>query len=57
MSSVDPAKITEFLNQIGKDVRRMRVLIVDRHSSARNSLRFILSSLGISTVHNAGTTA
>ena len=57
MSSVDPAKITEFLNQIGKDVRRMRVLIVDRHSSARNSLRFILSSLGIGTVHNAGTTA
>ena len=35
----------------------MRVLLVDRHTSARNTLRIILSSLGITAVHNAGTAA
>ncbi|MFZ4535226.1 response regulator, partial [Propionivibrio sp.] len=36
---------------------RMRVLLVDRHPSARKSMRIILSNLGISAVHNAGTSA
>jgi FimV-like protein len=31
------------------------VLIVDRHSGARNSLRILLSTLGITSVHNAAT--
>ena len=31
----------------------MRVLLIDRHNSARNSLRIILSTLGVTAVHNA----
>ena len=46
----------ELINRIGKDFERMRVLLVDRHSGARNSLRIILSTLGIGTIHNAETT-
>ena len=35
----------------------MRVLLVDRHTSARNTLRINLSTLGVTAVHNAGTAA
>ncbi len=35
----------------------MRVLLVDRHTTARNSLRIILSTLGVSAVHSAGSSA
>ena len=41
--------------ELRRELERMRVLIIDRHSSARNSLRAILSTLDISAIHNAGT--
>lgn len=34
------------MHRIGKELPRMRVLLVDRHASARNTLRMILSTLG-----------
>jgi FimV-like protein len=42
---------------MGKSLERLRVLIVDQHSGARNSLRILLSTLGITSVHNAATSA
>ena len=45
------------LKDLRKDLERMRALIIDRHSSARNSLRIILSTLDITAIHNAGTSA
>ncbi len=35
----------------------MRVLLVDRHSSARNSLRVILSTLGLTSIHHAASSS
>lgn len=49
--------IADIQHRLGKELARMRVLLVDRHASARNSMRIILSSLGITAVHNAGTSA
>ena len=43
--------------KITKDLARMRVLLVDRHTTARNSMRIILSTLGVKAIHNAGTSA
>ncbi len=40
-----------------KNFDSMRVLIIDRHSNARSTLRIILSTLGIVAVHNAATSA
>ena len=57
MGVPDSNNTSELLKKLGKDLERMRVLIIDRHSSARNSLRIILSTLDISAIHNAGTTA
>ncbi|MDR0378904.1 MAG: response regulator, partial [Candidatus Accumulibacter sp.] len=36
-----------------KSFGRLRALIVDRNSNARNSLRILLSTLGITSVQNA----
>lgn len=47
----------ELLHKLGKELPRKRVLIVDRHPHARNSLRMMLSTLGITSVHGAGTSA
>ena len=57
MGVPDSINTSELLKKLGKDLERMRVLIIDRHSSARNSLRIILSTLDITAIHNAGTTA
>jgi len=57
MGKNDSGTTTELMKKLAKDLERMRVLIIDRHSSARHSLRVILSTLGISAIHNAGTTA
>lgn len=57
MSQPSPPSTGELLLSLGKALARMRVLLVDRHPTARNSLRIMLSSLGVSAVHNAGTTA
>lgn len=39
------------------DLVGLRVLIVDRHSNARDSLRLMLTSLAITKVHGAGSSA
>ena len=57
MNVPDHANTVELLKRLDRDLTRMRVLVVDRHTSARNSLRIILSALGVSAVHGAATTA
>jgi len=53
MSAPDPKNIDEVMQKLSKELAHMRVLLVDRHANARNSLRIILSTLGVSAVHNA----
>jgi tetratricopeptide (TPR) repeat protein len=55
MSVTDLQNTQELLRRLGKSLERLRVLIVDRHSGARNSLRILLSTLGITAIHNATT--
>ena len=55
MASVTPPYTANLLNKLNKELARMRVLLVDRHSSARNTMRIILSTLGVVSIHNAGT--
>jgi FimV-like protein len=55
MSLTDLQNTPELLRRMGKSLGRLRVLIVDRHSGARNSLRILLSTLGITSVHKAAT--
>ncbi|MDR1936380.1 MAG: response regulator [Candidatus Accumulibacter sp.] len=55
MSVPDLQNTQELLRRLGKGLERLRVLIVDRHSGARNSLRILLSTLGITAIHNAAT--
>jgi tetratricopeptide (TPR) repeat protein len=57
MSLPDLQNTQELLKQLGKHMDRLRVLIVDRYSGARNSLRILLSTLGITSIHNAATSA
>jgi len=57
MAAPDLKNTAEMLQRISKDLARMRVLLVDRHTSARNTLRINLSTLGVTAVHNAGTAA
>ncbi|WP_170285897.1 response regulator [Propionivibrio limicola] len=48
---------SELMKRLNKELPRLRVLLVDRHNSARHSLRIILSTLGITAIHNAGSSA
>ncbi len=57
MSLLDQNLSGELLHKLSKELARMRVLLVDRHTAARNSLRIILSTLGVTMVHSAGTSA
>lgn len=57
MNAPDRNNTAELLQKLSGDLKRMRVLLVDRQTSARNSLRIILSTLGIGAVHGAGTSA
>lgn len=50
-----PGAGTEYL--MLSDLSDRRVLIVDRHPNARDSLRMMLSSLGVTKVHGAGSAA
>ncbi len=56
MATPDTNDTSDIMRRIGKELPRMRVLLVDRHASARNTLRMILSTLGITAVHNAAST-
>lgn len=53
MAAHDPEHTAALVQKMGKELARMRVLLVDQHASARNSMRIILSTLGINAVHNA----
>lgn len=55
MAAPVPTNPAELTQRMRKELARMRVLLVDRHTSARNTLRIILSTLGITAVHNAAT--
>ncbi|MDR2614320.1 MAG: tetratricopeptide repeat protein [Candidatus Accumulibacter sp.] len=57
MSLPDSQNTQELLKRMGKGLERLRVLIVDRHSGARTSLRILLSTLGITSIHNATSSA
>ncbi len=47
----------QMLLALQQSLAKKRVLIVDRHSPARDSLRLMLSALGITAVHGAGNSA
>ncbi|MBK7899672.1 MAG: response regulator [Azonexus sp.] len=47
----------EMLLVLQQALTKKRVLIVDRHPPARESLRVMLSALGVAAVHGAGNTA
>lgn len=47
----------EMLLVLQQSLTKKRVLIVDRHSPARDSLRLMLASLGVTAVHGAGNSA
>ncbi|MFT3848426.1 MAG: tetratricopeptide repeat protein [Propionivibrio sp.] len=56
MPTPDTNDTSEIMQRIGKELPRMRVLLVDRHAGARNTLRMILLTLGIGAIHNASNT-
>ena len=57
MATSEQMTTDEQLQQLSKTLKQLRVLLIDRHASARNSLRIILSTLGVAAVHNAATTS
>lgn len=57
MNTPEPMNTADQLRETIKDLARLRVLLIDRHAGARNTLRIILTTLGVNAVHNAGTTA
>ncbi|HZX29755.1 MAG TPA: response regulator [Rhodocyclaceae bacterium] len=54
---MDALNNEEMLLVLQQSLTTKRVLIVDRHPPARDSLRIMLSALGVTTVHGAGTSA
>ena len=52
-----PESTADLLQKLSKDLARKRALLVDRFPNARSSLRIMLSALGVTAVHNAGTSA
>lgn len=57
MATSDQTNIDEVMKKLSKELAHMRVLLVDHHANARNTLRIILSTLGVSAVHNAGSSS
>lgn len=54
---MNPLDNDEMLLILQQTLTKKRVLIVDRNAPARDSLRLMLSALGITTVHGAGNSA
>lgn len=52
-----PLDNDEMLLVLHQSLTKKRVLIVDRHSPARDSLRLMLGALGVTLVHGAGNSA
>lgn len=55
--STSPLDNDEMLLVLQHTLTKKRVLIVDRHSPARDSLRLMLGALGVTAVHGAGNSA
>lgn len=55
--SMSPLDNDEMLLVLQQTLTKKRVLIVDRHSPARDSLRLMLGALGVTAVHGAGNSA
>ena len=55
--SPSPLDNEEMLLVLQQSLAKKRVLIVDRHSPARDSLRLMLGALGVTAVHGAGNSA
>ncbi len=53
----NPLDNEEMLLVLQQSLAKKRVLIVDRHSPARDSLRLMLGALGVTAVHGAGNSA
>lgn len=54
---MNPLDNDEMLLVLQQTLSKKRVLIVDRHSPARDSLRMMLAGLGVTAVHGAGNSA
>ena len=52
-----PDTTTDLLYKLGDEFKRKRALLIDRYPNARSSLRLMLSSIGVTSVHNAGSSA
>ena len=57
VKSPNPMDNEEMLLVLQQSLTQKRVLIVDRHPPARDSLRLMLGSLGVTAVHGAGNSA
>jgi FimV-like protein len=47
----------DLLHKMSKELALKRALLIDRYPNARSSLRIMLSALGVTSVHNAGSSA
>ncbi|HEX5801558.1 MAG TPA: response regulator [Azospira sp.] len=54
MANLDDISADEISQRLQKELPRKRVLLVDRHPAARDSLRLMLSALGITSVVGVG---
>lgn len=54
---MNPLDNEEMLLVLQQTLTKKRVLIVDRHSPARDALRLMLGALGVTAVHGAGNSA
>ena len=54
---MSPLDNDEMLLALQQSLTKKRVLLVDRHAPARESLRLMLSALGVTMVHGAGNSA
>ncbi|MFW5395124.1 MAG: tetratricopeptide repeat protein [Candidatus Accumulibacter regalis] len=52
-----PETTADLLHKMSKELALKRALLIDRYPNARSSLRIMLSALGVTSVHNAGTSA
>ena len=55
--NANPLDNDEMLRVLQQSLTKKRVLLVDRHPPARDSLRLMLGALGVTSVHGAGNSA
>ena len=53
MEPVNTKTTTQLLKKIGNELADKRALLVDRHASARGSIRSMLANIGITSISNA----